>query len=116
MKLQTRFLLFQVSPHCSSHLTSHLTQLLLAIGSSPGHSPLATSVNGRELGAVLLDAVGPQCVTELKQWPEEETLKYSLERSGGHCYNSATDTLEAGRASYITECKKVASCRIGFAL
>lgn len=67
----------------SPHISCHITQLLLAVGSSPSPSPssaLSTGTLQGELGVVLLDAVAPQSLGELKQWPEEETLKYSLER------------------------------------
>ena len=68
----------------SSHVCSHLTRLLLAVGHTPSSSSyiggVAGGVSQRELGVILLDAVAPQSTGELKQWPEDETLKYSLER------------------------------------
>ena len=70
--------LLQDTSLSTPHLCSHVTQLLLAVGPSPS-TPSANSFQ-RELGVVLLDAVAPQSLGELKQWPEEETLKYSLER------------------------------------
>ncbi len=74
--------LIQVGPGyfslSSSHLTSHITQLLLVV-SPPPLSPLALQAQ-REVATVLLDTIAPQSLAVLKAWPEEDTLKYSLER------------------------------------
>ena len=73
-------LLFQASPQLDSQssisLSAHLTRLLLAIGSSSS-SPYQAQ---KELAMVVLDCVAPQFLAELRQWPDEEALKYSQER------------------------------------
>lgn len=61
------------------HLTSHLIRLLLAVG-SPSHSVSSSAQRRGELATVLLDTVAPQTMEEMKQWPDDDTLKYSLER------------------------------------
>ena len=52
-------------------------QLLQALTSPSSHS---TTNNKDTLASVLLDKLAPHA-TDLKQWPDEESLKYSLEWS-----------------------------------
>lgn len=71
--------------------TSHLLQLLLVLVSpdpsrtsskvSSTATPLSTSpmTGVKGLAHIFMDAVAPQSGVGLTQWPEEDSLKYTLE-------------------------------------
>jgi len=66
----------QLDSQSSISLSGHLTQLLVAVGAS---SPSPHMVQ-LELAHVIQDQVAPQFLAQLKQWPDEDMLKYSQER------------------------------------